>query len=1078
MVLLTSLVGLTGCDGYNNGTNLPPSDFGLSLTLSTNVVAVETDQPGGVRVSSSQFPDVIVLTNGVPIGTNGIPLGHTIRDLQGFEYVVTEDFQEGPNTIFKTGVTFSPDRDREFPPGDSRIGVRLKVVLANGPRVFLVDVGPTNFTLLVTSTFNATAPAEPTPPAGFTNLVSFGGPSPIQHAPRQLVQGSDGRLYGAAVALDALQTATNAVVKLDLDGRNPQVLASLGPQGGAPAHPVLGQGLLPVLSRTRIQVDGTNQWVLVGAAAGHGLGFTNTIIFRLNEDGTDAAVIGHLESGFSPKASQGFHLQSLGVDRFGRVLGTTREGGRPDAPAGQGGTIFAVWPDQPGLRRLTQFPVPDHLKHGGVIEGSDQRLYGVAGSEAVPDPFNFRPDPTHGGFLYTADYDGGAFRNLHTFPPPGEIPGFARNYYPVIPRGDPAEASDGFLYGAYGFLANNGDPVQWGTNLSYYYRIGKNGADFTMLARAPGSQTPAPTALVEGSDGRLYGFLAEGVNQLIALRPGTGELEVVADLGPAGQSGNSQHLHTTGALLSASDGALYGTVLVGGEHDRGYLFRYVPDNPPVPSPALPAAAGSVKAATGDAGAREETPQLAANPPASLPPLTALTLATNLPGRNAGRSVSVSGHWLVLGVPFGTNADYAGAAHVFTRTGSTWSHSATLTPPAGDPVRFFGFSAALSGDSLAIGAPGYFHTDLFAGAVYVFTNDQGGWRQTAKVTGANQPGDEFGDKVALDGSAMLVGAPGETNGGPQAGGAWFFERDGTGGWIMQRHFTEPERQANGHFGAAVALLGNYAVVGAPQGRELDVPQVRGRAHLYRRVPGVQPWTFRQSLESYHGYAGDFFGASVALTTNAAIVGLPGSLPVDPTDPLMERRGAIVFRLQNNSWFETSRLAPDQHRALEMFGASLATDGNRVTVGAPHDPEFRTGEPGSAYVFELAADFTATQKSRLQAHTGQANDGFGLSVSLSADTVAVGALLQDNGAAFLSGAVHLFDLAATAQPPVLTLVRNGAELRLTWDPGLEGFTLESSPAVGTDANWQPVTPMPTGASYLINVSQTMFFRLVKP
>ncbi|MCW5555425.1 MAG: hypothetical protein KIS67_25090 [Verrucomicrobiae bacterium] len=280
------------------------------------------------------------------------------------------------------------------------------------------------------------------------------------------------------------------------------------------------------------------------------------------------------------------------------------------------------------------------------------------------------------------------------------------------------------------------------------------------------------------------------------------------------------------------------------------------------------------------------------------------------------------------------------------------------------------------------------------------------------------------------------------------------------------------RANRYFGAAVAVNGIFAVVGAPMGRELDIPLERGEAHVFVRSLS---WQFHSRLESQYTHAGDFFGASVAMATDRIMVGMPGALPLAPDDENRNRRGVTVFTREGSYWVQNERVVPNQHRPLEMFGASVAFDGSRVTVGAPYAPLFAdAGAPGSSYVFTVQPDASWSQLARLQSANGQTNDAFGLSVTHAANWVAVGALLQDNPDA-LSGAVHLFDLTQ----PVLTIRQTAEGAWLEWNAAYADFTLESSATLAPDANWQPVEPPPLGTEHLIHPTDAnRFYRLAKP
>ena len=152
----------------------------------------------------------------------------------------------------------------------------------------------------------------------------------------------------------------------------------------------------------------------------------------------------------------------------------------------------------------------------------------------------------------------------------------------------------------------------------------------------------------------------------------------------------------------------------------------------------------------------------------------------------GYSVSASGDTVVVGAPqedsssLGVNstpnelaAGSSGAAYVFVRTAGVWTQQAYLKPvavgPGGQAGDHFGWSVAISGDTVVVGAPdedsatfGVNSTPAEgasnSGAVYVFTRTGGVWSQQAYLkTNATRSSDEFGFSVAISVDTIVAGA---------------------------------------------------------------------------------------------------------------------------------------------------------------------------------------------------------------------------------------------------------------------------------------------------------------------------------
>jgi hypothetical protein len=1051
---------LTGCPADTpQPATIWPGEFNYALELSTNLVVLQAGPSGSTGFYRSNWPSFSSSYN-LAAYTNGT--------------LTVAPPDPGSSVPNPTQESF-PGNGVALTVGAHLVKLTENLKLRHNNSAARSSVSAV-FTVLVQGVAQQPPPATTPPPPGPATNGSFGalaqlGLAALQgdgstsgiDAPLSLIEGSDGFLYGVASVAES-NAFWNTIVKFDKAGSNAKVLLRFDTNTAA----LLGDGLVASLARVRIAESGTNRTVLIGATrGGPGIGtasYSGTV-FRLNEDGTGLQVL-HTFPQWTFDDSQGTFPRFITSDRFGYVYGTTLSGGNHLEDAG---TIFRLWADGSGFRVLRTFRSPAGRGENELLVGSNDRLFGTVNNRGAGAPVaGFFP-----GGLFSADADGGFLKSdFHTFDLPPVNPNYGGLYYYWNgPQGGLVESSNGFLYGAHGLAlgeistyARQAIPLQ--TNVSFYYRISKDGRGFVRMAYVPARQTPAPQALVQGSDGRLYGFLIEKTNLLVALHPETGALETVMDLGPAQTSSYSPHPHTTGGLVSASDGALYGTVLVGGADNKGFLFRYMPTTNaalPKPRPGVTAKASmQTQPNSGVTSGRTATTAWVA------------TIGTNYPGQRAGRSIALSNDRLVAGVPLSDNPLFQGAAHVFRRSGTNWNAEAVLTPPSGDSVRLFGVAAAMDGEWLAIGAPGLLDTNLFAGAVYVFTRTNGAWQPHARITGQNLGDDEFGAAVGLSETNLIVGAPGETNGGRHAGGAWVFSRNAAGNWIMQSHVTAGAK-TNDYFGTSVAIRANNAVVGAPKGRGLDIPFERGAAHILTYSKPFYIWSPSQVLESDLSYAGDFFGASVAISSNRILVGMPGSLPFDSIDARNDRRGVIVFNLANFIWSESSRIVPDQFQNLEVFGASLCFDGSRVTVGAPHDPEFFVGPKGSAYVFD-AQGTKWVQTARLQVSAAQTNDAFGLAVAHWNDTVAVSAIAQLNPNA-MPGAVHLFELG-WVEPPLMTISQVPAGMLIKWNPSGTGFTLKSSSSLGNNANWQAVQPAPTNASCLVPPSGLEgYFRLEK-
>jgi hypothetical protein len=204
----------------------------------------------------------------------------------------------------------------------------------------------------------------------------------------------------------------------------------------------------------------------------------------------------------------------------------------------------------------------------------------------------------------------------------------------------------------------------------------------------------------------------------------------------------------------------------------------------------------------------------------------------------GVSVSVHGDRIAVGAIYddAVRTD-SGAAYIFQRTGTIWTEQTKLVAPDGAPGDTFGFSIAIQGNRIVVGA-NHFDLDTTGtppGAAYVFEWDGFGWVATDTLTSPDLPGQGFygfGVSVALSDDTIIIGAHGDDQTGNDAGAAFVFQRSGFT-WAMERKLVSPVPAAEGEFGVTVALGGDYAVVGANRDKLRLIPdRTEGSAHVFQ------------------------------------------------------------------------------------------------------------------------------------------------------------------------------------------------------------------------------------------------------
>ncbi|WP_442506614.1 hypothetical protein SH528x_005468 [Novipirellula sp. SH528] len=366
-----------------------------------------------------------------------------------------------------------------------------------------------------------------------------------------------------------------------------------------------------------------------------------------------------------------------------------------------------------------------------------------------------------------------------------------------------------------------------------------------------------------------------------------------------------------------------------------------------------------------------------------------TLTNPTPSTNGffGVDVAVSGNTVVVG------ASSSGSAYVFNAT--TGALLATLANPTPATNDYFGASVAVSGNTVVVGALGDDTGASNSGSAYVFNATNGALLATL-ASPTPETNDSFGISVAVSDNTVVVGAYRDDTGASDSGSAYVF--NATTGALLAT-LDNPTPESTDWFGRSVAVSGNTIVVGAYQDDTGAFDS--GSAYVFNATTGALLATLTNPTPE----GSDFFGSSVAISGNTVVVGAY-------RDNSGGSGGAYVFNASTGALLAT--LANPTPASGDWFGSSVAVSGNTVVVGA-HLDDTGAINNGSAYVFNAA---TGTLLATLANPTAGV-DYFGSSVAVSGNTVVVGAL-QDNTGAFFSGSAYVFNattgvlLATLANP----------------------------------------------------------------
>lgn len=336
----------------------------------------------------------------------------------------------------------------------------------------------------------------------------------------------------------------------------------------------------------------------------------------------------------------------------------------------------------------------------------------------------------------------------------------------------------------------------------------------------------------------------------------------------------------------------------------------------------------------------------------------------------------------------------GYAYVYERPSSgEWVEQARLQPPASgrseDEPESFGQSVSISGSTLVISA---WEHNKGKGVAYVYERSAGGtWgpEPTAKLTGSGEAEECFSYDVAIEGSTIVVGAPGYDE---ARGAAYVFTRSASANWTKQAILTK-EAEPRDFIGESVALSGSTIIVGAPRLFRFAVLDENGVAYVYTRSADGT-WsknpsaTLKAPAEATHEGLGNYFGFSVALNGSTALIGAfhaGGSKPPG---------AAFVFTDEAGTWVRKPELMAKKAEGGELFGFEVALSGSTALIGAYGHHE----GTGTAYVFERSEAGEWSQQAKLIASDHAKGSYFGQYVALSGTTALVGADVPERAYVF--------------------------------------------------------------------------------
>ena len=386
----------------------------------------------------------------------------------------------------------------------------------------------------------------------------------------------------------------------------------------------------------------------------------------------------------------------------------------------------------------------------------------------------------------------------------------------------------------------------------------------------------------------------------------------------------------------------------------------------------------------------------------------------------GWSVSVYNDTAAIGA-LGDDTDNgsdSGSVYIFeknsTSSGTSWDQAAKITADDGAADDWFGYSVSLSSNTVLIGAR-YDDTDngSDSGSAYIFEKNSTSWDQAAKITADDGAADDwFGHSVSLSSNTALIGAHGDDDNGIRSGSAYIFEYNSTStsgsSWDQAAKITADDGAVDDYFGHSVSVYNDTALIGAYGD---DANGIRsGSAYIFEyNSTSSGSWDQAAKITADDGAVGDWFGHSVSVYNDTALISAPG-------DDANGSAYIFEYNSTSSSWDQAAKLAADDGAFDDWFGYSVSLYDDTAVIDARYNDD-----NGSAYIFEYNSTSSSwDQAAKLAADDGADEDLFGYSVSVYNDTALIGAYGDDTDNGSDSGSAYIFSVVEVdTTPPVITL-----------------------------------------------------------
>lgn len=289
-----------------------------------------------------------------------------------------------------------------------------------------------------------------------------------------------------------------------------------------------------------------------------------------------------------------------------------------------------------------------------------------------------------------------------------------------------------------------------------------------------------------------------------------------------------------------------------------------------------------------------------------------------------------------------------------RQGDTWRPQQRITASDGAAGDLFGYTVAMQGDTLVVGAVLEGEVGARSGAAYVYTRRDGRWTEQQKLK-AREPhvGSQFGAALALDGDTLIASAAEDASQARSGGLVYVFGRQN--GRFAEQQLLQPMSPSDGAlYGYSLALQGNRLIVGAPRVNLVTWPETtNGTVYAYQRSGTMFQQT--AALEAPVPAPSDYFGSALAIQGDALLIASNGE-----SSGAKRAGAAYLYVSKEGGWELSTTLTASNPDALDAFGTTVAMSEEIVAVGTmfedgsgagvnPSRDDNQAQDSGAVYVF---------------------------------------------------------------------------------------------------------------------------------